>query len=126
MTNKFHQYLTKNIVTYPPLLYSTKMKQVEQEKYLGDQVSFGGLAASVMATIVKRKGKVIQSIFEIKAVIDDCRSHVTGGLETGLELWEMAVIPFVMNNCGSWVGHTSKKVKELENLQNSCVCPFVS
>ena len=115
---KARQKLECEFALNPPLLYGTKMKQVEQEKYLGDQVSFGGLAASVMATIVKRKGKVIQSIFEIKAVIDDCRSHVTGGLETGLELWEMAVIPFVMNNCGSWVGHTSKEVTELEKLQN--------
>ena len=42
-----------------------------QNKYLGDQINFWGLATSLMATIEKRKGKVIQSIFEIKSIIDD-------------------------------------------------------
>ena len=74
----------------PPLLYGSKMKQVTQEKYLGDQMNVGGLATSVMATIEKRKGKVIQSIFEIKSIIDS----------------------------SSWIRHTEHAVLELTKLQN--------
>ena len=94
------------------------MKQVAKEKYLGDQISCFGLAASVTATIDKRKGIVIQKIFEIKSVIDDCRSHVTGGITTGLDIWEMAVIPFLLNNCDSWIGMDSSAISELDKLQN--------
>ena len=67
----------------PPLLYGKKMKQVKVEKYLGEQISSGGLAESVTATVNKRTGRVLQSIFEIRTMIDDCRSHVTGGIMTG-------------------------------------------
>ena len=94
------------------------MKQAAQEKYLGDQINCGGLAASVAATVGKRKGIVFGKIFEIKAVVDDCRSHVTGGIMTGLDIWEMAVIPFLLNNCDSWTGISDTTVVELDNLHN--------
>ena len=102
----------------PPLLYGEKMKQVAQEKYLGDQISNGGLGASILATISKRRGKVLQTIFEIKAVIDDCRSHVIGGIVTGLEIWEMAVVPYLLNNADTWTGLTDIALEDLDDLQN--------
>ena len=102
----------------PPTLYGIKMKQVEQEKYLGEQISSGGLADCVTATISKRNGAVLQSIFEIRAVIDDCRSNVTGGIVAGLEIWEMAVIPYLLNNSECWTPLTENAVKSLDNLQN--------
>jgi hypothetical protein len=51
-------------------------------------------------------------------VIDDCRSHVTGGIITGLEIWEMAVIPFLTNNCDSWLKVPAKTIEALDELQN--------
>jgi hypothetical protein len=102
----------------PPLLYGAKMKRVLADKYLGDQISAGGLAASAAATIAKRKGRVVQSIFEIKTVIDDCRSHMTGGIVTGLEIWEMAVLPYLLNNCDTWTELPDSAVQELGSLQN--------
>jgi hypothetical protein len=41
------------------------MKNVLAEKYLGDMISSNGLAASVEATVVKRKGQVFSNILEI-------------------------------------------------------------
>ena len=102
----------------PPLLYGEEMKIVTEEKYLGDQISTGGLGASILATIKKRQGLVIGKIFEIKAVLDDCRSHVTGGIQTGLDIWEMSVIPYLINNCESWTSLPGAAVQELDNLQN--------
>ena len=49
------------------------MKKVIKEKYLGDMIGEGGLAASVDATVLKRKGQVISNIIETKAVIEDYR-----------------------------------------------------
>jgi hypothetical protein len=59
-----------------PLLYGQEMNIVMEEKYLGDRIIAGGLRASILATIKKRQGLVINKIFEIKAVIDDCRRHI--------------------------------------------------
>ena len=64
--------------------FSEKLLSSKQafQKYLGDQISCAGLAESVNCTVQKRKGRVIQSIYEIKTIIDDCRSHVTGLTDT--------------------------------------------
>ena len=66
-------------------------------------ISEGGLAASVDATVMKRKGKVISNIIETKAVIEDYRSQIVGGITSGLEIWEMAIIPYLTNNSETWV-----------------------
>jgi hypothetical protein len=110
--------LEKQFKANPPLLYGKEMKIVTEEKYLRDQMSTGGLAASILATIKKRQGLVIGKIFEIRAVLDDCRSHVTGGIQTGLDIWEMSVIPYLTNNCESWTSLPGAAVQELDNLQN--------
>ena len=95
------------------------MKQVAKEKYFGDQLSYNGLVASITETIAKMKGIVVQKIFDSKAVIDDCPSHVTGGVMTGLDIWEMAVIPFLLNNCNTWLGINNTAIEELEKLQQN-------
>ena len=89
-----------------------------KDKYLGDQISCDGLAASVAATIDKRGGKVIKATFEIRAIIDDCRSHVVGGITAGLDIWEMAVVPYLLNNFESWTSISEESVQALDKLQN--------
>ena len=110
--------MEKQFSENPPLLYGQEMNIVTEEKYLGDQISAGGLGPSILATIKKRRGLVIDKIFEIKAVIDDCRSHVTGGIQTGLDIWEMLVIPYLTNNSESWTGLPMAAVEDLDGLQN--------
>ena len=39
-------------------------------------ISSDGLADSVTATVLKRKGSVITNIFETKALIEDCRAKM--------------------------------------------------
>ena len=99
------------------MLYGKNMKMVSSDKYLGDQISGLGSDASVSGTIAKRKGKVIQTIFEIRAIIDDCRSHVIGAIQTGLEIWEMAVLPYLTNNSATWYGMSDNTLDELDSLQ---------
>ena len=102
----------------PLKLCGQNMKRTEQDKYLGDQISAGGLKESVHATIKKRSGKVFQSIYEIVAVVEDCRSNSVGGIMCGLDLWELAVIPFLLNNCDTWTEIDNEAIEHLEKTQN--------
>ena len=55
------------------------------------------MSGSVAVTVAKRKGLAMQSVYEARAVIDDCRSQVCGGLAAGLDIWEMAILPMLYN-----------------------------
>ena len=94
------------------------MKEVENEKYLGDYISTSGSADSILTTVTKRHVKSANAIYEIKAVIEDCRADVVGGITTGLEIWEAAVIPYLMNNCDTWAYMPKKALDVLDGLQN--------
>jgi hypothetical protein len=54
----------------------------------------------------------------IKAAIEDCRAEVVGGIVTGLEIWELAVIPYLINNCETWACMHQKTLDILDSLQN--------
>ena len=90
------------INTCPQTLCEAEMKTSKQEKYLGDQLSSAGLTASVQATILKRTPRTKVAFYEIKAIIEDCRSNCVGGFSAGLNVWEMAVIPFLLYNSETW------------------------
>ena len=93
------------------------MKRLEVSKYLGDYISSGGLSESVAVTVSKRKGLIIRSIYEIKSVIEDCRSSLVGGVAAGLDLWEMAVMPMALYNAETWQDIDNKTMATLEKLQ---------
>ena len=90
--------MNKKLDEKPLTLCGKPMKRIEKDKYLGDLISSAGLADSVNSTIKKRVGKVYSLIYEITAVVEDFRSNSLGGILVGLDLWELAVIPFLMNN----------------------------
>ena len=113
---KTRKEMKDKLVSNPLQFCGADMKQAEQFKYLGDQLSGLGLADSVAATVSKRKGLVIRSIFEIRTVIEDCRSQVSGGLAAGLDIWEMAVLPMLLNNADCWQEVSKKTIEELDKL----------
>ena len=82
----------------PLTLCGKKMVNVQMEKYLGDMLCSAGLSESVHATVLKRKGQVISSILDTKAVVEDCRANVVGGIVSGLDIWELAILPYLLNN----------------------------
>ena len=47
----------------------------------------------------------------------DCRAHVTGGLVSGLDMWEVAIIPALLYNAETWQDMHQKTVDELERIQ---------
>ena len=102
----------------PITLSGFTMKEVEKEKYLGDYMHCNGNADSVNATVDARTGPTLSAIYETKSVIEDCRSDTAGGLWVGLEIWELSIIPYLLNNCGVWADIPKGVYKKLNDLQN--------
>ena len=42
---------------------------------------------------------------------------MTGGLKSGIDLWELSVIPSLLNNAETWQGIRQKSIDKLEKLQ---------
>ena len=101
----------------PITLCGKSMPCVNEAKLLGDWLSHHGLSQSVATTVKKRKGLAIASIYEIRAVVKDCRSNIIGGLQTGIDLWEAAVVPMLLFNAETWVEVSKGTVEELEQIQ---------
>ena len=76
---KEREQLEKEFEEGPPLLYGEKVKIEAQGSYLGDQLG-ESVSSSVSRTINKRIGLVKKCIFEIKCIVEDCRSNVVGGI----------------------------------------------
>ena len=103
---------------FPIMFCNEVMKVKESEKYLGDYVSFS-LADSVFKTVQKRKGLTKRLISEIKVTIENIRCDTVGGLTAGLDIWNMAVVPFLFNNSDCWMEISKKAINMLESIQNS-------
>ena len=91
------------------------------DKYLGDMIHKDGLEASVEATISDRLGRIVSATYEIKAVMDDYRMQAVGGMMGALDLWNLAVIPSLLNNCSTLIGITNKLVDLLESVQEKYI-----
>ena len=95
----------------------TRMEK-NQDMYLGDVLSTNGLAGSVEATVMQRLGKVKGAIYEAAAILKDYRMQAIGGMMGAWDIWEKAIIPRLLANCGSWVEISKPTVKLLEETQN--------
>ena len=115
---KAQQKIREDFSNNPLNLSGKPMKEVSNEKYLGDYISTNGLGDSVIVTINNRVKKVTTALMEVRAVVDDCRAQVTGGIVTGLEIWEMAVTPYLLNNCDTWNSLPTTALELLEDIQN--------
>ena len=111
--------MRSEILLHPLTLYGKEMKEKKSERYLGDVLHGGGLAASAEATVAFRHAKMIHGLKEIKAIVEDCRSNTMGGLKVGLDIWETAYVPSLLNNCSTWMEIEDATVNKLEELQNS-------
>ena len=107
----------EDFIEDPPLLFGKPVKLKLSESYLGDEIG-SSVSESITLTINKRIGLAKKSIFEIKNIVEDCRSKVIGGLKTGLLLWEFCVIPFLLFNCSTWLQMKQSDLDRLSKLQN--------
>ena len=63
----------KRVMKNPIMCGEFKMKELEKEKWLGDQFT-GSLKQSVIATIKDREGKVRRAAYEIVNIVEDYRA----------------------------------------------------
>ena len=106
-SRKFRRNKKEELETNPLTFCDEIMKVVESERYLGDFIG-PSLSESVFITVKKRKVMVQRLISEIKVTIEDCRSSVVGGISAGLQIWNMAVMPFLYNNSECWTDMPKK------------------
>ena len=97
------------------------MKQKLSEKYLGEIIHSDGATESIKATIQDRHWRTWSAILEIKSVMEDCRSQAIGGLAAGIELWELAAIPMLLNNSGTWTKISDDLINKLNGYQNKMI-----
>ena len=95
------------------------VKAKEKDEYLGDMLHEAGLAMSAHETVNKRCGKMFSSIIEISSILDDFRIDSLGGLKAGLDIFELALIPALLNNADTWVDLKEDTIQKLDNLQNT-------
>ena len=60
----------------------------------------------------------MSSIIEIKSILNDCRLKTKGGILAGLDLWELGVMPMLLNNSSTWYNISQPAITRLEGLQN--------
>ena len=109
--------LEEKFLENPPLLYGKPLSIKSQGTYLGEEIG-GSLSNCITLTVNKRIGLVKKSIFEIKHVIEDCRSKVAGSIQTGLLLWESCLASYLFNNASTWMDISRKDVNRLIKIQN--------
>lgn len=102
----------------PLRMGSMEMKRMKNFKYLGDIIDEQGLEESVDAT---GEGKVKGSILELKAVCKDFQLQICGGMMGALDIFNMAICPDLLANCGSWINVGEITIKRLYSLQNKFV-----
>ena len=90
----------------------------EKDDYLGEVLHEGGLSKSVEATVAKRYGRILTNIIEVSSILEDFRIDTIGGLKSGLDIFEMAILPSLLNNADVWIFINEQTVTRLENLQN--------
>ena len=62
---------------------------------------------------------MLSSIIEISSILDDFRIDFLGGLKAGLDIFELALIPALLNIADTWVDLKDDTIQKLENLQNT-------
>ena len=50
-------------------------------------------------------------------MIEDCRANAVGGLVVGIEIWELAILPQLLNNSETWTNIDNKTFGMLEDIQ---------
>ena len=110
--------MEEDISNHPITCGEFVTKRKRKEKWLGDIFHKMGLAVSVQETIIERTPRTKAAMFEIKGIIEDFRSQSIGGTVGAFDLWELSVIPMLLNNAGTWTEISEESIEMLENLQN--------
>ena len=120
-TTKFKKEVKETTDEDPIMFGDIELKRAECATYLGDELHEDGLAASVEATILSRRGKVCGSMFGLVGLWGDYRAQVVGGVLGAIQIYEACIVSSLLNNCSPWVGIKN----ELYNLLDACQYEFL-
>ena len=79
------------------------------------------LAASLDATVSDRAGKVKAAMYEAAAIIEDFKMQAVGRLMGAWDLWNLAIIPSLLNSCGIWTEISEETISKLDDIQNAYI-----
>ena len=101
-----------------PLNYKELVvKEKTMEKWPGCMINSAGLKESIVSTIKERTYRVMNGINEIIAIIEDSRMEKLGSLKCAKEIWELALIPVLLNSAGTWSVQDKSIFKTLDEFQ---------
>ena len=58
------------------------------------------------------------AINEVVNLVNDTRSSTVGGIEVATEVFEMAIVPYLLNSASIWIGITKTHIDILDKIQN--------
>ena len=76
------------------------LERSESLTYLVEIIHESGLAAIVSATVDLRVSRIRGAIFEIKALCEDYRMQICGGMVGAINLFEACIVPRLLANSG--------------------------
>ena len=71
---------------------------------------------SVVTTVKKRYDKAMAAVLDIKCIVEDVRANVVGAIQTGLEIFNLSVIPFILHNSETWDNIPREAMDMLEKI----------
>ena len=117
LIDKLEKNLENKLKENPIMLYNKPMHVEQPIKYLGEMVK-NSSEKSITATINKRKGQTMLAINEIVTLVNDTRSSKIGGIEVALEVFEMVIIPYLLNSASTWIGLNKTQIESLDKIQS--------
>ena len=108
----YKKEIGKETAEDPLKVGDVKLEMSKSMTYLGEVLHQDGLAASADSTVELRAAKVRGAVFEIKALCEDFRMQICGGMVGAVHLYESGIVPKLLANVGTWVGTSPRFEKE--------------
>ena len=118
MTRKIVKRSTFVLESDPLLYKGSIVKEKSSEKWLGDFINGAGVKESTLTTIKERKFRIMCIINETISIIEDSRMHKLNGMKCAVNIWELAIVPALLNNGCAWSVLDKRVQQELEYFQS--------
>ena len=82
-------------------------------------INSSGNRESTLSTITERKFRIYNIINETIAIVEDSRINQPGGIKCAKEIWELAILPSLLNNSEIFAIEDPKIQKSLEDFQST-------
>ena len=117
--NKKNMKRIRDEIEKTPIIYNgKKLKEKTTEKWLGSVIDARGVKESTITTINERKLRIFTAINETISIIEDSRLNQLGGLRSALDIWNIAIIPALLNNAEVFTILDPRVQKILEDFQS--------